>query len=299
MCRKLSLEGKKERNQILMPEKLQSLALEHLHNAVTAGHMGIRRTLASVTDRFFWPLMRKTIEKWCTECAVCASRKHPTRKRRAPLQKYQVGMPMERVALDITGPWPVSQSGNKYTLVVSDYFTKWAEAYPIPDQEAKTVAETFVSQFVARYGTPLLIHTDQGRNFESKLFKEMCNLLGVKKTHTTSFHPQSDGLVERLNRTVGTMIAAYVNENQRTWDKDLQVLMMAYRATPHESTRLTPNEMMLGRDISMPLDVLIGLAPEMETKDETEYVEDLRIRLENAYATARENLGESESAITI
>ena len=89
------------------------------------------------------------------------------------------------------------------------------------------------------------------------------------------------------------MIAAFVNENQRTWDKDLQILMMAYRSTPHESTKVTPNEMMLGREISMPLDVLIGIAPEMETKDETEYIEDLRIRLENVYATARENLRES------
>ena len=121
----------------------------------------------------------------------------------------------------------------------------------------------------------------------------MCNLLGVKKTRTVAFRPQSDGLVERLNRTIGTMLAAFVNENQRTWDKDLQVLMMAYRSTPHESTKLTPNQMMLGREVSMPLDIQIGIAPEMETKDENEYVEDLRLRLENAYATARENLGES------
>ena len=293
LWRRLSLSGKEARKQILIPDKLQNVVLEHLHNAVTAGHMGVRRTLAAVRQRFFWPGLRQSVDKWCAECAVCASRKNPPKKRKAPLQKYQLGEPMERVALDITGPWPVSQSGNRYTLVVSDYFTKWAEAYPIPDQEAKTIAEVFVNQFVARFGTPLLIHSDQGRNFESKLFKEMCNLLGVKKTRTVAFHPQSDGLVERLNRTIGTMLAAFVNENQRTWDKDLQVLMMAYRSTPHESTKLTPNQMMLGREVSMPLDIQIGIAPEMETKDETEYVEDLRLRLENAYTTARENLGES------
>ena len=293
LCRKLCPEGKKERSQILIPEKLQDVVLEHLHNAVTAGHMGIRRTLASVRSRFFWPHMRRTVERWCAACSVCASRKNPTKKRRAPLLKYQVGMPLERVALDITGPWPVSHNGNRYALVVSDYFTKWAEAYPIPDQEAKTVAEVFVNQFVARFGAPMLIHTDQGRNFESKLFKEMCNLLGVKKTRTTAFRPQSDGLVERLNKTLGTMIAAYVSENQKTWDKDLQLLLMAYRATPHESSKVTPNEMMLGRQVSMPLDVQLGLAPEMEVKEEAEFVVELRERLEAAYASARENLGES------
>ena len=293
LCRRYILTGKKERMQILLPDKLQDVVLEHLHNSVTAGHMGVRRTLAAVRQRFFWPKMRQSVDKWCSECAVCASRKNPPKSRRAPLKKYQVGEPMERVALDIAGPWPLSENGNKYTLVVSDYFTKWAEAYPIPDQEAKTVAEVFVNQFVARFGAPLLIHTDQGRNFESRLFKEMCGLLGVKKTRTVAFRPQSDGLVERLNRTIGTMIAAFVNENQRTWDKDLQVLMMAYRSTPHESTKLTPNEMMLGREVSLPLDVQIGLAPEMEIKEEHEYVDDLRLRLENAYSTARENLGES------
>ena len=139
----------------------------------------------------------------------------------------------------------------------------------------------------------MLIHTDQGRNFESKLFKEMCHLMGIKKTRTTAFRPQSDGLVERLNRTIGTMIAAYVSENQRTWDRDLQLLLMAYRDTPHESSKLTPNEMMLGREVSMPLDIQLGLAPEMEIRDETEFVERLRERLEDAYLTARKNLGES------
>ena len=293
LCRKFYYDRNGERIQILLPPVLHKQALTHCHDAVTAGHMGIRRTLASVRARFFWPHQRKAVEKWCAECTVCASRKHPTRKRRGPLQKYRMGLPMERVALDITGPWPVSHNGNRYVLVASDYFTKWSEAYPLPDQEAKTVAEAFVQQFIARFGAPLLVHTDQGRNFESRLFREMCALMGVKKTRTTAFHPQSDGLVENFNKTLGTMIAAFVSENQKTWDRDLAVLMMAYRATPHESTKMSPNWLMLGREVSMPLDIQIGLAPEMETTEETDYAEELRIRLENAYLAARENLGES------
>ena len=293
LCRKLHMDRGPDRIQVLLPTSLQEQALQQCHDAVTAGHMGIRRTLASVRARFFWPRMRKAVERWCRDCTICASRKHPNQKRRGPLQKYQMGLPMERVALDITGPWPVSHEGNRYVLVVSDYFTKWSEAYPIPDQEAKTVAETFVKQFIARFGAPLLVHTDQGTNFQSRLFREMCALMGVKKTRTTAFHPQSDGQVENFNKTLGTMIAAFVTENQKTWDRDLAVLMMAYRATPHESTKMTPNMLMLGREVSMPLDIQIGLAPEMETQEETEYAEELRIRLENAYLAARENLGVS------
>ena len=291
--RVLCLEGKKTRRQILVPATLKTSVLQQLHNAVTAGHMGIRRTLSGIRMRFFWHGMRNDIQDWCRKCSVCAARKPPGLMRKAPLKKYQVGVPMERVALDVLGPLPLSRDGNRYVLVVSDYFTKWAEAYAIPDQEAKTVATAFVNQFVSRFGAPLLVHTDQGRNFEAKLFQEMCVLLGAKKTRTTSYHPQSDGMVERLNRTLGTMISAYVTDNQRTWDQHLSMLTMAYRATPHESTGLSPNEMMLGRETHMPVDVMVGLPPAESRLNETEYVENLRKCLGEAYEHARNHLDAS------
>jgi transposase InsO family protein len=290
LCRELCLAGKKTRKQVLVPAGLQDTVLDECHNAVTAGHMGIRRTLAGVRTRFFWPKLRDAIQKWISRCAVCASRKPSLKKRRGPLQRYMVGEPMERVALDVSGPWPLSESGNKYILVVTDHLTRWSEAYPIADQEARTISEVFVTQFIARFGCPMLVHTDQGRNFESKLFKEMCVMLGVKKTHTMAFRPQSNGIVERMNKTIGSLISAYVSENQRTWDKNLAVLMMAYRATPHETSGLTPNELMLGRQISMPIDIQVGLPPESEPREENQYLIDLRVRMEEAYAVARENL---------
>ena len=103
------------------------------------------------------------------------------------------GMPMEKVALDIMGPLPRSNRGNRYLLVLSDYFTKWVEAYAIPNQEAITVARKFVEEFVCRFGVPLSVHTDQGRQFESALFQELCDMLDIDKSRTTPFHPQSDG----------------------------------------------------------------------------------------------------------
>ena len=109
---------------------------------------------------------------------------------------------MERIAIDVLGPLPITETGNKYILIVADYFTKWVEAYPMPNQEATTVAELLVKQFICRFGVPPLIHSDQGRNFESELFAEMCQLLGIKKTRTTPYHPQSDGMVERFNCTL-------------------------------------------------------------------------------------------------
>ena len=98
------------------------------------------------------------------------------------------------------GPLPISQSGNSYLLVLGDYFTRCMEAYPIPDQQAETVARKLVNEFISRFGVPLEIHSDQGRNFESELFQHVCSELGITKTRTTPYRPSSNGLVERFNR---------------------------------------------------------------------------------------------------
>ncbi|KAL3889766.1 hypothetical protein ACJMK2_002094 [Sinanodonta woodiana] len=113
---------------------------------------------------------------------------------------------MEGVALDILGPLPKSKNGHRYILVMCHLFTKWTEAYPLPDQEAQTVAKAIVDCFVSRFGTPLQLHSDQGTNFQSKIFQELCDLLHIKKTRTTSMHPQANGTVERLNRTLTAMM---------------------------------------------------------------------------------------------
>ena len=121
--------------------------------------------------------------------------------------------------------------------------------------EAATVAKILVEEVVARFGVPTYIHSDQGKQFESLLFQEMCRLLGIRKTRTTPYHPQSDGMVERFNRTLTTMLSAYVNEHHSDWDTFLPYVMMAYRSARHETTGFTPNKLMLGRETATPLDI--------------------------------------------
>ena len=106
---------------------------------------------------------------------------------------------MERIAINILGPLPKTVSGNEYIMVISDYFTKWIECYSLPNQLAYTVADALVTKFFTRFGVPCFLYTDQGRDFESLLFQHVCNLLGIQKTRTAPYRPQSDGLVERFN----------------------------------------------------------------------------------------------------
>lgn len=108
------------------------------------------------------------------------------------------------------GPMPMTESGNKYILVVGDYFTKWKEVFAIPNQEAKTIAEKLVKEVISRYGAPEKIHSDQGQNFEAQLFQEMCVLFNMDKTRTSPYHPESDGMVEQMNRTLQDMLKVHV-----------------------------------------------------------------------------------------
>ena len=126
------------------------------------------------------------------------------------LLKSAMQVDLWRITMDIMGPLPETPRGNRYVLVVGDYFTKWKEAYQLPDMEALSIAKVLVSEFICRFGVPDSIHTDQGKNFEAKVIQEICHLLGVTKTRTTPYHLQSDGLVKRFNRTLLEMLSTAV-----------------------------------------------------------------------------------------
>jgi len=165
------------------------------------------------------------VEQWCKTCKICISKKGLLGKGKSPLQIYNVGAPFEKLQRDILGPIPTTTPRNRYLLVVVDYFTKWVETFPLRNIKAKTMAEVFVNQVISRHGVLLEVHTDQGKNFESKLFAELMNLLGIRKTRTTALHPQSDGQVERQHQTIINYLAKYISENQRLGSLDSHVLI--------------------------------------------------------------------------
>ena len=277
--------------QTVVPRSSKPKILEEHHNSVRSGHLGMRKTLSKLRQQFYWLGMRHDVEEWCRSCDTCCAKKGPHKRGRAPLKLYQVGAPMERVAVDITGPLPVTSSGNRYICVAMDYFTKWPEAYAIPDQEATTVAKALVEQFFSRLGIPKELHSDQGRNFESAVFRECCRLLGIRKTRTTPGHPESDGMVERYNRTLADELAKYCIESQQDWDLKLPLALMAYRSSEHESTGYSPARLMTGRELRLPVDLITDSPPGEETAAATtQYVKDLKGRLYEIHHQVRENL---------
>ena len=284
-------KGLHKRLQLVLPRELIHAVLTEVHNSATGGHLGVTKTLEKAR-RFYWPGQRRDVEDWCRSCTTCGARKSPSKRPRAPMQLERAGQPMQRVAMDILGPLPETPRGNKYVLVISDYFTKWCEALPMANMEAATVARLFVSEFVCRFGAPESLHTDQGRNFESTLVKEMCRLLGIHKTRTTPYHPQSDGMVERLNRTILAMLSISTAEHERDWDLHLPAVMLAYRSSVQETTGATPFSLMFGREVCLPVDIMFGTPPTYPPPTSpSEYAHKLRERLHQAYHFVREHAG--------
>ena len=178
------------------------------------------------------------------------------------------------------------KSFGNYGRPLSDYFTKWVEAIALPDATAITVAHRLVDTVITRYGAPTQIHSDQGPQFESKLFQHLCILLGIKKTRTTPYHPQSDGLVERFNRTLLSMLKVYCYDHQTDWDLFLQPVMMAYRTTVNETTRETPFFMLFGREAQLPVELQYQ-APRALSQSVPQYIRCLADTFHDAYDRVR------------
>ena len=172
--------------------------MQEMHSGVTAGHLGEEKTLHKIKEIFYWPGMHLDVKTWCKTCPPCATRKTSGKKNCVLLETIEVGYPMKVVAVDILGPLPENTTGNVYDLVAADYFTKWVEAFAIPNQEAITVAKKLTDQMFCRFSPPEQIHSDQGRQFESDLLKEICDIFQIKKSRTTTYHPQCDVQVNAL-----------------------------------------------------------------------------------------------------
>ncbi|VDI00653.1 Hypothetical predicted protein [Mytilus galloprovincialis] len=171
-----------------------------------------------------------------------------------------------------------------------DQFTKWVECVPLPAQGAELTARTAVNEFFSRFGSPFQVFTDQGRNFESHLFKAMCDLLQIHKSRTTPYRPSSNGQVERCNRTLMASVRCFVGKNQKSWDLFLPQLAGAFRASVSRSTGFTPNHLMLGREVNQPAELMFRGPQGEEIQDREKYVSDLEEAIQGAHELARANL---------
>lgn len=173
----------------MVPQQIRPLILEELHQGVGSGHVGQEKTFGHLKERFYWPSHFHDVHNWCESCINCTTRKTPAPGRRAALGNITAGYPMQFVATDLAGPLPESDDRNKYILAVTDYFTRWMEAFPLPNQDVSTVATNLVDEVFLRFGVLEQLHSDQGWQFKAQMITKLCKMLNIQKTHTAPYHP--------------------------------------------------------------------------------------------------------------
>ena len=237
------------------------------------------------------------MKDYVLSCADCSKNKKSGRNPKCQMTLYHAGSPMERVHIDFLGPLPKTSRGNEYILMMVDQFTKWVECVALPSQGTEETAHAAVNEFFCRFGYPFYLHSDQGRNFESKLFAHVFELLHIKKTRTTAYRPFANGQVERFNRTLMNAVRYYVKDTT-SWDYFLPQIASAMRATINRNTGFTPNKLMLGREVNLPIDLVFPLSSDESVEPDTEdYVKSLRQALVEAHSVARDKLGSTQKVM--
>ena len=276
---------RKPRMQLILPMQLAKKVLNSCHDQV--GHQGIVRTLSLLRERFYWPGMHKQATLYVNKCQKCVKRKAIPDV--APLQPIIVSQPMELVHMDFLSIEP-SKGNIENVLVITDHFTRYAQAYASKTQTAQATAKLLWENFIRHYGFPEKFLSDQGRNFESELISELCKLAQVEKVHTTPYHPMTNGQCERFNSTLCNMLGTLSEKDKLDWKAHLSSMTHAYNCTQHPSTTYSPYFLMFGRQPRLPVDFEMGLPVDIlgDNCSKTRYVQKLKQRLNFAYKKAKE-----------
>ncbi|XP_077560624.1 uncharacterized protein LOC144175419 [Haemaphysalis longicornis] len=281
--------------QVVVPQPLRNAVLQMAHEGIMAGHQGVRKTTDRILDEFYWPGMHADVKRFVKSCDICQRTAPKGRVGVSPLGSMPlIDTPFRRVAVDLIGPIrPASEKGNKYIITMIDFATRYADGVALPSVDSVHVAEGLLEMF-SRVGLPKEIVTDRGRSFTSGLMQEVNRLLSIKSLHTTPYHAMSNGLVERYNGTLKTMLRRMCQEKPRCWDRYLPPLLFAYREVPQASLGFSPFELIYGRHVRGPMTVLrelwTGEAMEEDVRTTYTYLVELRHRLEETCKAAQEEL---------
>ena len=231
------------------------------HDLTTSGHLGVFKTTERIRSKFYFPQMDLKVKLYLAACHVCLKKRNNVPKLKAPLTPYNGRHPGHIVQMDLIENLPVA-NGYKSILVICDTFSKWATATALRDTKVEAVAKAFVTQWCCTQSIPSQVHTDRGTNIDSAGFiKAVYGLLNITKTANTAYRPQTDGGVERLNRTIKNMLWKFCQQNPKNWVDSLDMVMLAYRTAVHSSTNFSPFFLDKGRLPRLPLDVILGVAP--------------------------------------
>ena len=252
-----------EKFVLCVPLNLVRQILFYAHDSPTAGHFGQRKTYWKVSQNFYWRGMATDVRNYVRSCKECQFRKTRTTLNHS----FQGTIPVpenvfEEICIDLVGPLPPTDDGNKYIVTVIDSLSKYAVTYPVKNATDEEIMHGLESNLFYVFGPPKKILKDQGTNLNSIYCESVYNRWNIKSVRTTPYHPQGNGLTERLNKTLGVGITTMIPTEKDLWDQYLKPVTFAYNTTLHESTGFTPIELVTGINQNLSITGKIGFCPE-------------------------------------
>jgi len=235
--------------KILVPDKFKETIMDHFHKV---SHSGAKACFNMIRTTHYWPKMRQDITKWCRSCLSC-QRSKVTKHTKTFLEKLpNPSARFSHIHLDLVGPFP-SRSGDRMLLTIIDRWTSWPEVIVLPSgkTDAKTCAQEVLRNWCSRFGIPESLTSDRGPQFTSKVWSEMTTILGIKHITTSSYHPQSNGKIERFHRTLKAAVIAKLVEN-KSWEEELPWILLGLRNSPNTDTNVSPSLMVYGQQLDIP-----------------------------------------------
>ena len=277
-------------DQVVLPSSLRHRVLRLAHYHIQAGHPGQSRMHNRLRRTFYWPQMSADVATTVHECESCAKNRIRLIKQANKLKLFPATTPLQHVAIDILGPLPTAKDGHRFILVITDRFTKLTHAFPLKRIKADDCALKFVNEWVFKYGPPKDLVSDNGSQFVSLLFQEVCRLLSIHNSFTATYHPQTNGQTERFNRSLTAMLRCYVEDHPTEWPKYVRALCYAYNTSVHQTTNKTPFELVLTRP---PPEYITTHSP--SRKNRAPARDDYVARLRIALGKARESMKKAQA----
>ena len=221
-----------------------------MHSDPTGGHLATEAMFSKIRTRYFWPKLYEDIRNYVKTCDKCQRR--GKYKKNHELHPIPVHSPFYQIGIDFVGPLPQTSQGNRYIIVAVDYLTKWPEAQPVPSATSEETAKFIYETIICRHGCPQKILSDRGTHFNNKLIEQLMSKFLIKHLLSTPYHPQTNGLVERFNRTLCESLAKLSGSTD--WDLMVAPALFAYRSSKHSTTGMSPFYLLYGRDPRLPMD---------------------------------------------
>lgn len=287
-------------SQILVPSPYRIKLLQLAHDAPLGAHVGANRMMAKLTMNYWWTNMAADVANWAASCDSCQRAGKSNKPAPATLSTVPIMEEVfHRILIDAIGPFKQTRSGNRYAITVIDSGSRYMECIPLPNIKAETVADGLINQVFTRMGMPKEIQHDQALNFCNLLMEEIWKRVGVRQIKSSPYHPQTNSLVERANRTIKEAMRILTHENTGDWDEQLPYLLFALRESPCRTTGFSPFELMYGRHVRGPLDLIREGWEENKTSETNpvgtiEYVLQMREKMEKMLKLARETAEEQQ-----